>query len=424
MRQNTLAYFASYSLSLLGNGIASVLLPLLVLARTGDVLAAGVVASVTAGISALIGPFAGVLIDRVNRRTISIASDILSAGAVMALPIVDGLWGLTMHWFVILAILGAFGDAPGMTAREVLLPRLARENSSRPDVLDRLVGTREALSGALMLAAPGLGGLLIAIAGVGSTTLFITAGTSLAAAVLSFGIRHSAGEPEKNGEMQNVHGHPIRSVISDLLAALRFLLKNRLVLGATLLTALFVAASAALQTSLLPAYFTAQDLPGLTGLVLSCMSAGGLIGAGVYAVVAGKISRRTWFVVGMVGTTAGYFGLGVLAAPWLVVGSAFVIGLTGAPVSAAIGVATIEATPDNVRGRILSAQNAITMAAPAISAAPIAAIASGFGLSNAGITLAVIIAAACALSIAAPAFRNLNSISTAPSSGRGNERVT
>jgi hypothetical protein len=55
MNRSIVVYLGSYSLSLLGNGIATVLFPLLVLARTGDVLAAGVVASVTAAVAAVVG---------------------------------------------------------------------------------------------------------------------------------------------------------------------------------------------------------------------------------------------------------------------------------------------------------------------------------------------------------------------------------
>ncbi len=122
MHASTWVYFGSYSLSLLGNGIASVLFPLLVLARTGDVLAAGTVAAVTTGVGAVVGVFAGVVVDRVNRRTVSVVSDLLSAGSVAALPVVDALWGLNLAWFVGLGVVGAFGDMPGLTARESMLP--------------------------------------------------------------------------------------------------------------------------------------------------------------------------------------------------------------------------------------------------------------------------------------------------------------
>lgn len=124
MGRSTWAYLGSYSLSLLGNGVASVLFPLLVLAQTGDILAAGILASVTAAVAAVVGVLAGVIVDLVNRRTVSIVSDVLSAVSVAALPVVDALWGLNLTWFIVLGVLGSFGDMPGMTARETLLPRL------------------------------------------------------------------------------------------------------------------------------------------------------------------------------------------------------------------------------------------------------------------------------------------------------------
>lgn len=45
MRRSPAVWFASHGLSLLGKGIASAVLPLLVLDRTGDVLAAGLLAT-------------------------------------------------------------------------------------------------------------------------------------------------------------------------------------------------------------------------------------------------------------------------------------------------------------------------------------------------------------------------------------------
>lgn len=419
MRMNIRIYFTSYSASLLGNSIATVVLPLVVLARTGDVLAAGVVASVTAASSAIAGVLAGVVIDRVNRRTVSIVSDLVSASAMLALPIVDALWGLTLTWFLAFAVLGAFGDAPGMTAREALLPRLVQVSGDQPGMLDRLVGLREATSGTLLLAGPGLGGLLLAVIGVEPSILYITAGTSFLAAVLSVSLDPRAGLVDSSPEkMDDSHrAASARRVISDLRAGWAFLLTNPLVRGATVLTATFVAVIAALQTTLMPAYFTAVGLPGLAGLALTSISVGGLAGAGVYTLTVERVSRRTWFIVGMLGTVVGFIGLGTMLAPWIVLVSATFIGLTNGPVAAALGVATIEATPDHMRGRVLGAQNALTLGAPVLAAAPLGAIANASGLGTAGIALAAIIGVIAISSLVSPAFRHLDGASPAGQDG-------
>ncbi|GAB3615912.1 MFS transporter [Okibacterium endophyticum] len=414
MGRSTWVYLSSYCLSLLGNGIASVIFPLLVLARTGDVLATGVVAGVTAGVAAVVGLFAGLVVDRLNRRTVSIVSDLLSAASIAALPLVDIIWGLNMTSFVVLAVVGAFGDAPGMTARETLLPGLVRLAGGRPGALDRLVGIRESLAAVLMLAGPGIGGLLVWISGVGSTVLLITAGMSALAAVLSWGIDRRAGIPEASDRSAPASSRRgVRGVFSDLMVGWGFLMRNRLVLAATLLSAVLVAVMVALQTTLMPAYFLAEDAAGLTGLVLAGVSLGTLLGAGLYAATIGKVTRRTWFVIGMLGTIVGFFLVGTMLAPWVVLAAAVLIGLTNGPISAVLGVATIEATPDGMRGRVLGAQNALMLATPAISTAPIAAVASVWGLQAAGIGLAVAVTVVACLALFAPAFRTLDELGTA-----------
>ncbi|MGO3904807.1 MAG: MFS transporter, partial [Microbacterium gubbeenense] len=356
------------------------------------------------------GVLAGVLVDRVNRRTVSIISDVLSAGSVAALPVVDALWGLNLTWFIVLGVIGAFGDMPGMTARETMLPRVALLGGGKPGALDRLVGVRESLSAVLMLIGPGVGGLLVYLLGVSSAALFITAGTSLAAAVLSFAISPRAGEIESTVVAGAEHSGGVRRLFADLVAGWRFLLGSRLVLGATIVTGVFIAVLAALQATVLPAYFSREQLPELSGFAVTGIALGSLVGAGVYTAMIGRTSRRAWFVIGIVGSMIGFVALGTLGAPWMVIVAAVLIGLTNAPMSAVLGVATIEATPDRMRGRVLGAQNALMLAAPALTSAPIAAVASGFGLTAAGIGIAVLMAVTGVIALVAPAFRGLDTI--------------
>ncbi|WP_308799599.1 MFS transporter [Agromyces silvae] len=408
MGRSTWVYLGSYSLSLLGNGVAAVLFPLLVLATTGDILAAGILASVTAGVAAVVGVLAGVVVDRVNRRTVSIVSDVLSAASIAAVPLVDALWGLNLTWFIVLGVIGSFGDMPGMTARETMLPRLVQLDGGKRGGLDRLVGIRESLAGALMLIGPGLGGLLVWLFGVSSAALFITAGMSLAAAALSFAISRRAGDIPPAEATAARAG--IRGVFTDLVVGWTFLLRHRLVLGVSLLSAVFVAVIASLQATIMPAYFTAENLPELSGFAATGIALGGLLSAGVYAATVGRVSRRTWFVIGMIGIGIGFIAIGTMAAPWLVLAAAVLIGLTNGPMSAVLGVATIEATPDPLRGRVLGAQNALLLAAPALTSAPIAALAAGYGLPAAGIGIAVVIMVTVVVALCAPAFRSLDTM--------------
>ncbi len=81
-----LRYLISDALSLLGNSVAGVVLPLVLLARTGDVLAAGSLALICAVPQFVCGILGGALLDRVNRKAVCVASDLISALSIALLP--------------------------------------------------------------------------------------------------------------------------------------------------------------------------------------------------------------------------------------------------------------------------------------------------------------------------------------------------
>lgn len=406
LRRSPVVWLTSYGLSLLGKGIAGVVLPLLVLERTGDVLAAGVLASVTTAASAATGLVSGLLVDRVDRRTVAIVSDVLAAVSVAALPLVDLLWGLDLVWFLVLGVLGAVIRVPGTTAQETVLPVLVRLGGDGPGRLDRLVAIRENVGNVLVLAGPGVGGVLIGVLGPTPAVLVVTAVTSLLAAATTGLLDPRVGAVAPRAGESGAGG--VRGAVADLVESWRFLAGHRLLLGATLVSAVLVAVVVSLQTTVLPAYFVAADVPALTGLTLSALAGGGIAGSASYAALAGRVRRRTWFVFGMLGFGAGIALVGSLAAPWLVLAAAALVGFTNAPVGAVLGVLIIEGTPDAMRGRVLGAQNTLVLAAPAVTGAPIAAVASAAGLGAAGILLAVLAGTAAVVALLVPAFRNLD----------------
>ena len=86
MNHIPVVYLASYFLSLLGNSIASIALPLIVLQTTGSVLGAGAVAAASAIPAVLAGLFMGVVIDRINRITSSVVTDLISRPRLLRCP--------------------------------------------------------------------------------------------------------------------------------------------------------------------------------------------------------------------------------------------------------------------------------------------------------------------------------------------------
>lgn len=359
MRFLPVAYLASDALSLLGNSIAAVALPVVVLQTTGSALGAGTVAAATALPAILVGVFAGVIIDRINRRTASIVADLISAAAVAALPLVDLAFGLSLGWFVVLGIVGSLGDVPGMTAREALAPAIVRHSGIRAE---RLVGLRESLSAVMMLVGPAAAGTLIALLG-GVTALWITAGTSLTAALVTLLLPHLVGRVIETGGHETTRA---RGVWAQLREGWGVLFGSRFLLAVTAMATVSVLLLAGLQALVLPVYFTAAGEPGMLGLVLSALAGGLLLGSVIYAVFGPRGRRRAWLIVGMIGATIGFAVIATLASVWVVLVGAFVVGAASGLYSGLIGVLMIERIPEDARGRVMGTQNAIMMAAPPI----------------------------------------------------------
>lgn len=372
-----LAYYASHVLSLLGNGIASVALPLIVLQTTGSPLGMSALATATAVPSVVVGLLSGVIIDRINRRTASVISDVISAVAIAALPLVDMLWGLDLVWFILLGILGAFGDVPGMTAREVLAPMVARHTGLD---LRRVVGVRQTLTSIALVIGPAAAGVLLAAVDA-MTVLWITAATSALAAVLTRMLPRRLGEVDSS----RVTRQPVmRELVDGLLVVGR----SRFLLGTTILVLGLAVALGGLQGLVMPVYFDLIARPELLGLVLTALAAGMLVGAMVYSAVGARLSSRAWLSAGFVATSVGFVLMASLVSPAVVFAGAAALGIGNAVVGAVTSVQQVQHTPAALLGRVLSVKTALlTVAAPAgIALAGVLAEIGSPLLAGAGVT--------------------------------------
>lgn len=408
MRPVPVLYLASYTLSLLGNSIAAVVFPLIVLQLTGSLLSTGILVASTAIPAFLAGLFAGVVIDRINRRTSSVVADLISAASIAALPVVDLITGLDLGWFILFGIIGAFGDVPGMTARDAMLPAILRHSTL---TAERLIGLRESLAALVIIAGPAAAGTLMVLF-EGSTVLWITAATSLAAALLTLLIPRGVGAllPPQPHEQPDADAPSVRapSVWAQLLAGWQVLFRsNRTLRAVTMLSLAMVAVLTALQGMLLPAHFAFIAQPGLLGFVLTAIAAGTLVGGGLYAAVGARGRRRRWFAVGLIGTVAGIGVVAVLPALPVLFAGAFLFGLSSGLFGSLIGVLMLEGIPERMRGRIMGTQNSLMMLAAPIGMVAVALVGEQFGLRMAGTFAAAVWLVAAVLALVAPALRTL-----------------
>ncbi|WP_114560761.1 MFS transporter [Desertihabitans aurantiacus] len=350
-----LAYLGSHFLSLLGNSVLAVALPLIVLQTTGSPLDVGIISTATAVPAVLVGLFAGVVLDRMNRRTCSVLADLISAASVAAIPLADLLFGLNLWWLIGLAVVGAFGDVPGMTAREVLVPAVARHTGVP---LERLVGLRQSLTSMALVVGPAAAGTLLVLL-EGTTVLLVTAATSALAAVLTLVLPHRFGQVEAAGA-------PRGSVWQQLTAGARVLRGSRFLTGLVGLTVGLAVVLGGVQGLVLPLYFTRAGQEDLLGFVLTALAVGMLAGTAGFAVVGARLPRRIWLTLALIGTTTGFLLIATLLSPAVVFVGAVLVGVANALLGATVGVLQAERVPDEVRGRVLSLQNAVLLvAAPA-----------------------------------------------------------
>lgn len=400
MKLVPVAYLASYLLSLLGNSIARVALPLIVLQVTGSALGAGAVAAATAIPAVIAGLLMGVVIDRVNRRTSSVVTDLVSAASVAALPLIDLLSGLSLGWFILFGIIGSLGDVPGMTSRDALLPAIVRHGGTASE---RLMGVREALGAVALLLGPAAAGTLMVLFD-GATVLWITAATSLAAALLTLLIPHRVGAiVTSDGAAAVTSG----SGWGQLRDGWRVLFRSPFLVVTTTLSLASVVVLASLQGLSLPVWFTLVEQPGMLGFVLTALAAGMLVGGTIYAVAGTRGRRRAWFLSGLFGSALGFGIIAALPSVWIVFAGAFVVGLSSGLFGSLIGVLMIERIPEQMRGRIMGTQNAIMTAAPPVGIVAAAVLTEYAGVNVAAVSLAAVWLVALILGLSARSLRNL-----------------
>ncbi|WP_083959273.1 MFS transporter [Streptoalloteichus hindustanus] len=411
MKLSVVPYLAADAFSLLGNMVAGVVTPLLVLARTGDATAAGTVAAVTALPSLLAALLGGVVADRVDRRRLSIGADVASAASVAALPVVDAVFGLNLGWFVVLGLVGALFDVPGMTARETLFPAVAAR-AGMP--LERLAGLKEALSALVLVIGPGAGALLVTLVDEASV-LWVTAGCSALAALLTLAQPGDlSGEPAATAR---------QGVLGELREGFAVLRRDSVIGGLTVLSLLFVLVMGPFQGLVIPVHLTAVGEPERFGVVVTAITLGSLLGNGLYAAVGQRISRWGWFLGCNLLTLAGLVWLTALPGFWWMLAAGFVTGAAAGPMQPLLSVLSVERVPDEARGRVMGLQNAGVLASMPLGLLGAGLLLEHWGVRDTGRLIAVALVVITVGTVCWPGLRRQLRQRPEPGAGEQSEAV-
>ncbi|MFD0484598.1 MFS transporter [Kineococcus sp. GCM10028916] len=400
----------AHAISLTGNMLTLIALPLYVLAQTGSAALTGLTGAVATVPVILGGALGGVLVDRAGYRRTSVVADLVGAVTIAAVPLLHHSSGLPFWALLVLVFATGLLDTPGQTARRALLPEAA---TAAAVPLERAVGWMEATErGARLVGAP-LAGLLVAAVGA-LNVLAWDAATFVAAAVVVLSLV-PAGRPQTwagpaarpddgseptastpptspSAELEEPDSTtsttatpadgPRAGYWRELREGVSFLWRERLlrsVVGLVLVTNLFDAAKSSV---LLPV--TAQrDLGGSVafGLIVGTMGGGALIGSLLFGAIGHRLPRRATFVTAFVLAGAPpHLALATgLPLPAIVAVTAL-SGLAAGAINPIIGIIELERVPPGMRARVYG-----VIGAGAWAGMPLGSLAAGFAVDHLGL---------------------------------------
>jgi MFS family permease len=357
--------FVSELVSLGGDWFA--LIPLLALLPrlTGSGLWGGLVLAVDTGVFALVSPFAGTVVDRLDRRTIMVAADVASSALILLLLLVRTSG---TAWIALVALAGvAAAKAFYSPASAAALPNLV-------DPPDLPVATvlNGATWGTMLAVGAGVGGLAAAL--VGPRWCFvIDAASFLLSALFTWRTTRPFGEDRRH--------LPRAGVRADLRETAAYARTDPRVIG---LLACKVGPSigngAIAMYPILASHVYGYGPDGVAfavGMLFAARGLGALFGPIVGRRVIAKNERYLWSVLGtwMVVFALGYMALAL--SPWLWLGMLIVVvahlGGGGNWILSTYGLQRI--VPDHVRGRVFSVDymlSTVVIAASQVTAGSLA----------------------------------------------------
>jgi predicted MFS family arabinose efflux permease len=292
-----------------------------------------------------------------------------------------------MTLILLLVVLGAVFDPAGATAREAMIPEVGAE-AGWP--LARTNAVHEATWGVSYLIGPAVGGVLIATVGPAATLWATAAGFVFASVVMLFLRAPGVGAPAKADRP--------RTVLAGSAEGLRLVWADPLLRATTILSMLLVAVYLPIEGVVLPYIFEQEGRPAALGLVLTALSAGGLVGALAYGAVGPRLRRYPVFAGALVLASLSLLAMALAPTYALLVGAAALAGLCWGPVDPLINIAMQTRTEPVRRGRVLG-----VLMASYYAAGPIGYLGAGVVVERAGADVAFIALGVLMLAVSATA---------------------
>ena len=322
-------------LSFVGDAVSMVALVLLVVEISGSASAVGGVL-IARLLPTLASPLVGVLADRLDRRAVLVAADLLRAALVFGLIFARDLPVI----YALVFLLGVAQTVFNPTVRAAFPGVVGGGDLTRANAL---------ISGTFsfsVMAGPALGGVLVASVGV-EVAFLLDALTFLASAALLSTIRLPA--PGRDGAEEGF--------FEELRAGFGYLARARVPLA--IVAGAFLATLTANAT--IPAEaFLAKDTFGAGdvgyGLLASLWGGGMILGSALAAVLGGRTNLVSLYFVSIFATALAFVGVGLSPTFVLALGAVAVAGVANGVDNVATDTVLQERVPDAFLGRVFAAR--------------------------------------------------------------------
>ena len=355
-----------------GDYLFEVALVWLVLVTTGSVVNVGLIISASLLPSVFVGPIAGVYIDKFNRKSILIASNLFQAGVVSLIALLYSSNSLNFALLLLLVFLlnsGAQFVKPSVNA---VIPNLVE----RSDLIsaNSLVSISSSTNSLIGFA---LGGVLILLFGPTFSIYYDGFSFVFAAATISLIARSYCEIPRISASSSLASADATQSFFHSFNEGLKFIGSNRVLVELVVFATIINFFGAGITSLITPyAKLVVHGNSVTYGLLLAGFSLGSIIGF----LVVGKLNARRYLgrllFAGVLTTGALMAIMGAVSWAPIAILLAVAVGLVLAVVNLPINVLIQVKVPGSLLGRV-----GTSLAALATISQPIAAAISG-GIGN------------------------------------------
>ena len=338
--RNFRLFFGGQSISLIGTWMTRIATSWLVYRLTGSALLLGTVSFAGQIPTFLFAPFAGVLVDRLDRRQVLVWTQTLSMVQSLALAALTLSHHVTIHWILALSVLQGIVNAFDMPGRQAFMVKMVEDRND----LSNAIAINSSMVNMARLVGPSLAGMLIAVTSEG--WCFLIDGISYLAVIASLLMMRLDGPLVKR---------EATSALTELKAGWTYV--SGFVPVRTILLLFAVVSLMGMPFVVLMPIFAARVLhggPHTLGFLMGSMGVGALVSA--LALAARKSVRG---LVRMIPMAACVFGLGLIGFGlsrnfWLSMVMVFVAGAGMMQGMAGSNTVIQTIVSEDMRGRVMS----------------------------------------------------------------------